>query len=112
MFRLSVLLTAVLMQLPAGQALLTDLQYAALLRYEFGPRTFTGERQKLRSFAKVSPSEAERIAKMSCMKGEKIVSINLRRERKLLYYRVVSKKRVAKINALDASVIGCRRREN
>ncbi len=112
MFRLSVLLTAVLMQLPASQALLTDLQYAALLRYEYSARPFNISHQKLHSFAKISPSEAEKIAKESCMKSEKIVSISLRREQKLLYYRLGSKKRVAKINALDAGVIECKRREN
>ncbi len=112
MFRLSVLLTAVLMQLPASQALLTDLQYAALLRYEYIAKPFKISSHKLHSFAKISPSEAEKIAKESCFKSERIVSISLRREQKLLYYRLGSKKRVVKINALDATLIECRRREN
>ncbi|GEM_PF-3351073 len=112
MFRLSLLLSALFLQLPAGQAVLTDLQYAALLRYGYSARPFISERRKLRSFAKISPSKAEKIAKELCMKSEKILSIRLTRERKLLYYRLGSKNRIAKINALDAAVIECKRREN
>ncbi|WP_457592982.1 hypothetical protein [Hydrogenimonas sp.] len=93
------------------QAELTDLQYAALLRYDGRMGLQVGKRQKMRSFAEISPSKAEEIAEKVCMKGEEIDSIRLMRERKLLYYRLGSKDKIAKINALDGALIQCRRRE-
>ncbi len=89
---------------------LSDLEYATLLRYEGRSGLIVGKYQKMRSFAKISPSKAEEIAKKSCMKDEEIGYIRLKRERKLLYYRLGSRDKIAKINALDGTLIECKRR--
>ncbi len=111
MYREIILATALSVSLWSGQRELSDLEYAALLRYEGRAQLVIGKYQKMRSFAKISPSKAEEIAKSECMNGEEIASIRLKRERKLLYYRLGSEKRVAKVNALDGALIDCRRRE-
>ncbi|BBG65309.1 hypothetical protein NNO_0606 [Hydrogenimonas sp.] len=106
-----ILLLAAIISLQAEQAQLSDLEYSSLLRYDFRPNRPVGKYEKLRSYAKVSPSKAQEIARKSCSGGEEIDYTRLARERRLLFYRIFTKSYIVKVNALDGALIECKRRK-